>query len=96
MAEPKLSSDREHRADEDLVRWQSELTYFENSKEQLWQNCQYRDKYVAIRRQTVVGVDEDKFQLAKRMAEQFPDDVVFVAKVAEDAPPVRLPSPRLN
>jgi len=87
-----MARDEEH----DLSVWRSEVSYFEKVRPQLWKDTRYRNKYVAIRCRRVIDADDNKFVLARRMAERFPDDVVLIAKVQLRAPVVQLRSPRLQ
>lgn len=93
MAKPDVPEQLEG---EGIAEWRSQLDYFEHVRDRLWQDEQYRDRYVALRRQTVVDADQNKFELVKRVTARFPDEVVFIGKVATSPPLVRLPSPRLR
>lgn len=88
--------DVSHRDDADMQAWQDDADFFESIRSSLWQDKTYRQKYVAIRQQQVVDVDDDKFGLALRVARQYPADVVFIAQVQREAQVVEVPSPEIE
>ena len=93
MTTTKLTHDqRDH---DNVAAWRDELSYFERMKAVLWRDKRYRNKYVAIRRHSVVDVGDDKFSLARRVFEKFPDEVVLIEKVRVTVPVARLRSPKL-
>ncbi len=96
MSTSELSSGLAGRQeDADIVAWRDEVSHFDKIKAGLWKDKKYRQKYVAIRRQTVVDVDDDKFRLAKRVKQHFAADVVLIAKVQISDSVVELPSPEI-
>lgn len=94
---PQSSSSRAGiEEDAEMRTWRDEASHFEKIKPRLWKDKNYRHKYVAIRRRTIVDVDDDKFRLAKRVKQKYADDVVFIAKVQISARVVELPSPEVG
>ena len=82
--------------DLELAALLDEQAAFEQMRPSLREDDRYRDKYVAIRQHAVVDCDVDKFQLGRRMTAQYPEDVVLIANVPFDDPPVELPSPEIE
>ena len=82
--------------DADLLSWRNAVDYFETIKPGLWKDKNYRHRYVAIRQQKLIDVDDDKFPLVQRVRQQHPDDVVFVAKVERMPPVAEIPSPEIG
>ncbi|MFN0196104.1 MAG: hypothetical protein ACKVT0_05120 [Planctomycetaceae bacterium] len=85
-----------HEEDADIRLWQEDADYFESIRSNLWNDKDYRGKYVALREKEVIDVDDDKFQLARRVMRQYPADVVFVAKVQIESQVVEVPSPEIG
>lgn len=84
------------RTNAEITAWRNEMAHFERIKAKLWKDRQYRHKYVAIRQRTILDVDDDKFRLAKRVKQQFADEVVFIGQVQISARVVELPSPEIG
>ena len=94
---PESSQSRtRNREDAEIRAWRNEASHFESIKARLWKDKNYRHKYVAIRRRTIVDVDNDKFLLARRVRQRFGDDVVFIARVQVGTSVVELPSPEIG
>ena len=84
------------RRDAEIQAWRNEMAHFDRIKVKLWKDRRYRHKYVAIRQRAIVDVDDDKFRLAKRVKQQFADQVVFIGNVQISARVVELPSPEIG
>ena len=82
--------------DRELAALLDEEAAFEKLRPSLRADERYRDKFVAVLRHAVVDCDLDKFRLVRRISTLFPNDVLFVAHVQQDEPPVDLPSPEIE
>jgi hypothetical protein len=76
------------------AQMEAEIAAFERQKPQLL--AQYQGRYVAMRAGKVVDDDSDKVELAMRIDELFPEDVVLIKLVtAEPDQELVMRSPRL-
>jgi hypothetical protein len=74
-----------------LKKWEKQVNYFENNKNELLQK--YKNKFVAIKDENVVGAADDKFLLAERISKKYPDDIVLIIEVKDEIPFVEISTP---
>lgn len=76
------------------AQMEAELAAFERQKQELI--ARYAGRYVAVHAGKVIDDDSDKIELATRIDEQFPNDVVLIKQVkAEPDQELVMRSPRL-
>ena len=68
------------------------MKYYESIKKQLLADPKYREKFVAIKDESIIGVGEDELGLVEQMQLVNPGQVILVKMVTEHAPAVELPS----
>lgn len=82
--------------DEDKRKWRRELEQFDRMKSALWKDKKLRHKFVAIHGGNVVDHDADKFALARRVSQTFPEQVVLITRVQRGTRVVKVRSPRVE
>ncbi len=83
-------------ADPDTRKWREELAFFNRIREELAKDERYSCKYVAVKDKQVIDSDVDDLRLTERMDEEYPSDVVLIARVGADTPAGELPSPEFR
>lgn len=83
-------------ADPDTRKWREELAFFNGIREELAKDERYSSKYVAVKGKQVIDSDSDDLRLTERMDEEYPSDVVLIARVGADTPTGELPSPEFR
>ncbi len=76
--------------------WRAEVQFFERMRKKLWENPEYREKYVAIRQKKIIDVGTNQFDLARKWSKQLPGKIVLITKVELEPPPVNLPDLRFR
>ncbi len=69
-----------------------QLKYYESIKKQLLVDPKYREKFVAIKDESIIGAGEDELGLVEQMQLANPGQVILVKMVTERASAVELPS----
>ncbi|MEX2716696.1 MAG: DUF5678 domain-containing protein [Candidatus Sigynarchaeum springense] len=69
-----------------------QLKFFESIKVQLLADPKYRDKFVAIKDEAIIGVGDDELDLVEQMQSANPGVVILVKHVTEQPTAVVLPS----
>lgn len=69
-----------------------ELNHFESIAKDLLQDPKYREKFIAIKNQEIIGLGDDELDLVEQVQLKFPDQVILVTKVGEVGNPVDIPS----
>lgn len=84
-------------ANDSIRQWRQELTDFYVRLDELYANPEYREKFVAMKNGEVIDVDENDLQLAERICQRFPDEVVLITKVTlKPLPVLEVSSPEIR
>jgi hypothetical protein len=70
----------------------SQMKYFESIKKQLLADPKYREKFIAIKDKSVIGMGEDELELVEQVQLANPGQVILVKRVTEEGNAVELPS----
>lgn len=82
--------------DLEFRKWEEELSFFNSVKNKLFENIDYKNKFIAIKDKKVVDSDLDNFRLVKRINKKYPDEVVLIIKVEMGVPVAEIPSPEVS
>jgi hypothetical protein len=68
------------------------MAFYQRNKPRLLKDDRYAGKFIAVREQRIVDVDEDQSVLTSRLEKRFPDQVYFVTRVQAHEPVYEVPS----
>ncbi|HUO11001.1 MAG TPA: hypothetical protein VM008_22060 [Phycisphaerae bacterium] len=89
---PKRSPKRRRRITASLRHWRQAVAFYDRNKSRLLKDRRYRGKFIAIRHNRLVDVDDNESTLAKRLFLRFPDQIFFVKQVLRVEPIYEVPS----
>ena len=68
------------------------MKFFESIKDKLLADPKYREKFVAIKDESIIGVGDEELDLVEQMQVANPGHVILVKQVTEQSTFVDLPS----
>jgi hypothetical protein len=89
---PKRSLVGSSRVTPTLRHWRQSVAFYDRNKSRFLRDRRYRGKFIAIRHNKIVDVDNNMWTLADRLTKRFPDQLFFVTQVVRVEPVYEVPS----
>ena len=72
------------------------MNYFNAVLSDLYEKEEYRDKFVALSDYEIIGIGENKFDLYRRIKNEYPERIIFILKVEEELQKYNIDTPKVN
>jgi len=79
-----------------IMRIEEEREAFQKLKKKLLRDPRYRGKYIAVYQGKIVGIGEEKGELARKVYKKYGYVPIYIGKISREKIHMEVPSPELN
>ncbi|MCD6564278.1 MAG: hypothetical protein J7K23_10265 [Thermoproteales archaeon] len=79
-----------------IMRIEEEREAFQKLKKKLLRDPRYRGRYIAVYQGKIVGIGEEKGELARKVYKKYGYVPIYIGKISREDIHIKVPSPELD